>query len=119
MRQASVASAETTTRNDRLDVTLVIAALIFALLALMPFVTELAGGVKILDKEGKVLALLGENPNPKQRGQNGVKPAECAPAHFTAPHGLAYDGSGNLYVQDWNAHGRITKLVKIKPGSQN
>ena len=82
-------------------------------------VTELAGGVKILDKEGKVIALLGENPNPKQRGPNGVKPADCAPAHFTAPHGLAYDRSGNLYVQDWNAHGRITKLVKVEPGSQN
>ncbi|NIP93955.1 MAG: 6-bladed beta-propeller, partial [Akkermansiaceae bacterium] len=76
-------------------------------------VTELAGGVKILDKSGKVIALLGENPDPKQRGQNGVAPTQVAPAHFTAPHGLAYDPAGNLYVQDWNRYGRITKLVKI------
>jgi len=76
-------------------------------------VTELAGGVKILDKSGKVIALLGENPNPKQRGAHGAAPDQADPAHFTAPHGLAYDPSGNLYVQDWNKFGRITKLVKI------
>lgn len=76
-------------------------------------VSELAGGVKILDKGGKVIALLGENPDETQRGQNGVAPEAVAPAHFTAPHGLAYDATGNLYVQDWNKFGRITKLVKI------
>ena len=81
-------------------------------------VTELAGGVKILDKAGKVIALLGENPNPKQRGQNGVAPNQARPAHFTAPHGLAYDPSGNLYVQDWNRFGRISKLVKVHSAKQ-
>jgi sugar lactone lactonase YvrE len=81
-------------------------------------VTELAGGVKILDKSGKVVALLGENPNPKQRGQNGVAPDKAEPAHFTAPHGLAYDSAGNLYVQDWNRFGRITKLVKVNSVKQ-
>jgi hypothetical protein len=79
-------------------------------------VTELAGGVKILDKSGKVVALLGENPNPKQRGQNGVAPDKAEPAHFTAPHG--YDSAGNLYVQDWNRFGRITKLVKVNSVKQ-
>ena len=81
-------------------------------------VTELAGGVKILDKAGKVIALLGENPDPKQRGQNGVAPSQARPAHFTAPHGLAYDRSGNLYVQDWNRFGRISKLVKVESAKQ-
>ncbi|MBJ07122.1 MAG: 6-bladed beta-propeller [Verrucomicrobiaceae bacterium] len=81
-------------------------------------VTELAGGVKILDKAGKVVALLGENPNPRQRGQNGVAPSQARPAHFTAPHGLAYDRSGNLYVQDWNRFGRISKLVKVESSTQ-
>ncbi len=81
-------------------------------------VSELGGGVKILDKAGKVIALLGENPNKKQRGQNGVSPNKAAPAHFTAPHGLAYDPKGNLYVQDWNRFGRITKLVKVDSKSK-
>lgn len=80
-------------------------------------VSELAGGVKILDKDGKELALLGENPNEKQRGVNGVPLEAAAPSHFTAPHGLAYDAAGNLYVQDWNRFGRITKLVKLAPGA--
>jgi hypothetical protein len=59
------------------------------------------------------VALLGENPDTTQRGNNGVAPEAVAPAHFTAPHGLAYDAAGNLYVQDWNRFGRITKLVKL------
>lgn len=81
-------------------------------------VAELAGGVVILDKEGKVLTLLGENPNAAQRGKNPVKPEEAKPGHFTAPHGLSYDAEGNLYVQDWNRFGRITKLVKIDPKNE-
>ncbi|MDA0766384.1 MAG: hypothetical protein O3A87_04755 [Verrucomicrobia bacterium] len=82
-------------------------------------VAELAGGVVILDKEGKVVTLLGENPNAAQRGQNPVKPEDAKPGHFTAPHGLAYDADGNIYVQDWNRFGRITKLVKVEPKSEN
>jgi sugar lactone lactonase YvrE len=82
-------------------------------------VAELAGGVVILDKDGKRVALLGENPNAAQRGKNPVKPEDAKPGHFTAPHGLSYDAAGNLYVQDWNRFGRITKLVKIDPKSTN
>ena len=81
-------------------------------------VTELAGGVKILDKKGKVIALLGENPNSGQRGKNGVALNQAQPGHFTAPHGLTYDSSGNLYVQDWNRFGRITKLIKVNTSEQ-
>ena len=76
-------------------------------------VTELAGGVKFLDKEGKVISLLGENPNKDQVATPKVKPIDVDPKHFTAPHGLAFDKDGNLYVQDYNRHGRITKLKKI------
>ena len=69
--------------------------------------------MKILDKKGKVIALLGENPNSGQRGKNGVALNQAQPGHFTAPRGLTYDSSGNLYVQDWNRFGRITKLIKV------
>lgn len=82
-------------------------------------VTELAGCVKFLDKAGKVTAMIGENPDEKQRGVNGVAPDQADPGHFTAPHGLAFDRKDNLYVQDWNRHGRITKLIKVaKPTEQ-
>ena len=30
-----------------------------------------------------------------------------------APHGLSFDKDGNLYVQDWNKSGRVTKLTKL------
>ena len=77
-------------------------------------VTELAGGVKFLDKEGKVVSLLGDNPNKDQVATPNPKPVDVDPKHFTAPHGLAFDKDGNLYVQDYNRHGRITKLKKIE-----
>ena len=82
-------------------------------------VTELAGGVKFLDKEGKVLSLLGENPNKEQVATPKPKPIDVDPKHFTAPHGLAFDKDGNLYVQDYNRHGRITKLKKIPSESDS
>ena len=31
---------------------------------------------------------------------------------FTAPHGLGFTENGDLYVQDWNQTGRVTKLRK-------
>jgi len=33
---------------------------------------------------------------------------------FTAPHGLSFDSEGNLYVEDWNVNGRVSKLVLKK-----
>ena len=74
--------------------------------------------MKILDKNGEGHARLGENSNPGQRGKHGVALKQAQPGHFTAPHGLAYDPSGNLYVQDWNRFGRITKLVKVNTSEQ-
>ena len=35
---------------------------------------------------------------------------------FLAPHSAAWDSDGNLYVMDWNRHGRITRLRRL-PGS--
>ena len=57
MRQASVASTEAATHNGGLDVTLLTGVLILALLALMPFVTELAGGDYVLNLVLKAMIL--------------------------------------------------------------
>ncbi|MFN0009799.1 MAG: 6-bladed beta-propeller [Planctomycetota bacterium] len=73
-------------------------------------VAELAGRVTILDGRGKVLAHLGDNPDESQRANFGVPPASWKDGIFTAPHGLAFDGEGDLLVQDWNQSGRISKL---------
>ncbi|MCP5534724.1 MAG: 6-bladed beta-propeller [Akkermansiaceae bacterium] len=77
-------------------------------------VAELEARVVILDKEGKPVSLVGDNPNKKQWAGFQVKPADQKPGIFTAPHGLSFDKDGNLYVQDWNATGRVSKLLLVK-----
>jgi len=75
-------------------------------------VAELAGRAVLLDKDYKILSILGDNPVEAQRANFGVPPQDWKDGVFTAPHGCAIDQNGDLYIQDWNHWGRITKLVK-------
>jgi len=74
-------------------------------------VAELQARVTILDKKGTPVAFLGDNPNQKQWANFKVEAKDQTPGIFSAPHGLSYDAEGNLYVQDWNKVGRLTKLT--------
>lgn len=73
-------------------------------------VAELAGRVTILDKTGTPVAFLGDQPDLSLRAKKDVPPEQLEDGVFTAPHGLAFDQAGNLYVQDWNTSGRLTAL---------
>lgn len=75
-------------------------------------VAELKARVTILDKTGTPISFLGDNPNYGQWANFNVPVNEQKLGIFTAPHGLSYDKAGNLYVQDWNKTGRVTKLIK-------
>ena len=75
-------------------------------------VAELAGRAVLLNKDYKILSILGDNPVESQRANFNVPPQDWKEGVFTAPHGCAIDYDGNLYIQDWNQWGRITKLVK-------
>lgn len=77
-------------------------------------VAELEARVVILDKKGTPVSFVGDNPNKKQWAGFGVAPKDMKPGIFTAPHGLSFDGEGNLYVQDWNTTGRVSKLKRVK-----
>ena len=77
-------------------------------------VAELAGRTVLLDKDYKILSVLGDNPDEKQRANFGVPPEQWQDGVFTAPHGCAFDADGNIYVEDWNKWGRITKLIRRK-----
>jgi hypothetical protein len=77
-------------------------------------VPELAGGVAILDAKGALQVRLGANPDPSRRAQNGVGRELWAAGELIAPHCAAFDAAGNLYVLDWNAHGRVSKLVRAR-----
>ncbi len=76
-------------------------------------VAELEFRVTIIDKTGTPISFLGDNPNQAQWPSFGVPPQDQKIGIFNAPHGLSFDKAGNLYVQDWNKTGRITKLTKL------
>lgn len=75
-------------------------------------IAELDGRVEILDETNKVVSVLGENGDKKLAGNYKAPVADWKDGIFTAPHGVSYDHEGNLYVEDWNASGRISKLMK-------
>lgn len=75
-------------------------------------VAELEGRVIILDKENSVILSLGENHEESQKANYKVNPSQWREGVHTAPHGLSWDANGNLYVQDWNSSGRITKWAR-------
>lgn len=75
-------------------------------------VAELEGRVVLLDKDFNMVAKLGDNPDRSQWANHGVPPEAWQNGIFTAPHAVCFDADGNLYVQDWNASGRISKLKR-------
>ena len=76
-------------------------------------VAELAGRVTILDGNGVPVAFLGDQPDRKLRAQKPIPEDQLYDGLFTSPHGLSYDGDGNLIVQDWNVTGRVTALKHV------
>ena len=75
-------------------------------------VAELEGRVTILDRDFTLIRHLGANPEQSQRAVNGVPASLWIEGIFTAPHGVCFDADGNLYVMDWNATGRISKIAR-------
>ena len=60
-----------------------------------------------------MISVLGENPNKADRANFNVPPDQWKDGIFNAPHGVSYDKDGNLYVEDWNLSGRISKMMKV------
>lgn len=76
-------------------------------------VADLCGRVTLFDKDWKVIAHLGDNPDQAQWAQNGVPKSKWQDGVFISPHGAAWDAKGNLYVMDWLSAGRVTKLRRV------
>ena len=77
-------------------------------------VPDLHGRLVILDKENKIISVVGENPDPKKGRAYGIPQDQWVEGAFSGTHGSAWDTDGNLYVQDWNIAGRLMKLVRAK-----
>ncbi len=75
-------------------------------------VADLAGRVTILDADFELVTHLGDQPDPAKRANNGVPVEDWRDGVFFAPHCAAWDAHGDLYVMDWLAAGRVSKLVR-------
>jgi hypothetical protein len=69
-------------------------------------VGELRGRVTILDKAGRVVGRVGANSEPGV-GSNQIKPEQWRPGFVTAPHGVAVNQRGDLFVSEFNVFGRV------------
>jgi len=78
-------------------------------------VAELEARVTIIDLNGAPVAFLGDNPDQAEWANYKVELEDVPAGIFSAPHGLSFDPDGNLYVQDWNKSGRLTKLRRVNP----
>ncbi len=76
-------------------------------------VADLAGRVTVLGRDNQLIAQIGDQPDPAKRANNGVPRAQWAQGEFLAPHAAAWDHDGNLYVMDWLALGRVTRLQRL------
>lgn len=76
-------------------------------------VAELEARVTILDGGNKQVAHLGDNPDRKQWANYNVPPDQWKQGIFTAPHGVSFDRSGDVYVMDWNSSGRVSKFKHV------
>lgn len=80
-------------------------------------VPDLHARVSLFDRDNKVLAHLGYDPDWTKEVLDGFKvradPSRWRPGKFVHPHDACFDADGNIYVAEWVATGRITKLEKV------
>jgi hypothetical protein len=76
-------------------------------------VGEILGRVTVLDKEGKVVAQIGHNENADEVGTNKTEPAKWRPGIVNAPHGIAFNAAGDLFVAEYSVFGRIVKFARL------
>jgi DNA-binding beta-propeller fold protein YncE len=87
-------------------------------------VSELRARASMLDSNDQLIGYLSANeiacdrpgwPNALDEGGSFVRPSdeELVDGNFNSPHGIAIDGSGNMYVPEWLIDGRFVKSQKV------
>ncbi len=77
-------------------------------------VPELVARVSILDKQNKVIAQLGADVERVKNGKDIRNDAsKWLDGKFVHPHDACFDRDGNIFVAEWVATGRVTKLEKV------
>ena len=75
---------------------------------------ELKGRVTVIDKNGDIVAQLGDNPVEAQRANFGLAPDKWTEGYFNSPHGASFDKDGNILVSEWTQFGRVHKYARAK-----
>jgi len=79
-------------------------------------VPELVARVSILDADNRVVARLGDDSERiLADGKHKIRGDEklWRPGRFVHPHDACFDHQGNIFVAEWVATGRITKLTRL------
>lgn len=81
-------------------------------------VPDLHARVTILGKDNQPIVHLGDDPAWRESVLANefamrAKRPEWQPGKFVHPHDACFDSQGNIYVVEWVATGRVTKLVKV------
>ena len=74
---------------------------------------EIKGQVTILDKAGKVVARFGTNTNPDEAGTNKAEPSKWRTGIVTAPHGVAFNERGDVFVSEYSLFGRVHRFNRM------
>ncbi|PYK97510.1 MAG: 6-bladed beta-propeller [Verrucomicrobia bacterium] len=77
-------------------------------------IPELQGRVTVLDKDGAIVAQVGDNPNEKQRANFGLPQDQWTDGVCNSPHGASIDKDGNLIVTEWSQFGHLHKFARAK-----
>ncbi len=72
-------------------------------------VAESAGRVSVWNKEGAMVAAMGANDTKGQTNTPSVKPVDWREGVVTSPHGITFDGQGNILETEWNVFGRVLR----------
>jgi len=75
---------------------------------------ELQGRVTVLNKEGAIVAQLGDNPDEKQRANFALPQDQWKDGICNSPHGASIDKDGNLIVTEWSQFGHLHKFTRLK-----
>lgn len=77
-------------------------------------VPELHARVTILDDKNQVVARLGDDAD-RIKSQQGIRndPNQWNPGKFVHPHDACFDQNGNIFVAEWVATGRVSRLKRL------
>jgi len=79
---------------------------------------EIKGRVTLLDKAGKKAKQLGYNSNPKEVGTNRTPRQSWRTGIVTAPHGVAFNAKGDLFVAEYSTTGRVHRFDRGQSSGQ-